>query len=138
VNGLLSLPGLFQVILVARSADKLAAVAEQVKRVNPAVQCEVIAADLCGSVEEYDRIARLIAAKTRIVSILINNAGGTNSGVTRLAVLLFPLTIADDHVYAQSVRSSPSWNGLWRKTSMFVASTVTVVECYSGCCCRYS
>jgi len=58
-------------ILVARSADKLQSVAEEIRKRFPSVQAEVLPADLTGSQAEFDRMRAALRPSERCISILL-------------------------------------------------------------------
>jgi len=60
-------------VLVARSAERLAALAEELSRAH-GIQARALAADLAQG-EEPDRLARSIASEGSEVDVLVNNAG---------------------------------------------------------------
>lgn len=61
------------IILLARSADKLALVEKEILQAYPHIQTKIVAADLTRN-DAYDTIASAIQGLS--ISILINNAGG--------------------------------------------------------------
>jgi len=67
------------VILLARSAEKLRAAEQEISKKFPSIRTLVISADLTGDAAVYERIKAEI--QPRVVSVLVANAGGYDSGL---------------------------------------------------------
>jgi len=85
-------------ILVARSADKLQSVAEEIRKRFPSVQAEVLPADLTGSQAEFDRMRAALRPSERCISILLAIAGGKApaKGMIEFAFKEFHLMTAEE------------------------------------------
>jgi len=67
------------IILLARSTEKLQAAEKEISEKFHAIRTLVISADLTGDAAVYERIKAEI--QTRVVSVLVANAGGYDSGL---------------------------------------------------------